>query len=83
MIGQIEAIHAIVCDKKKEMDRAGDVIVSLKIEGKWYEIIRLTELCNYFAGSTTRSGLAGSLIKKKALSKPPTADDNWDPYNNL
>ena len=83
LIGQLEAVHAVVCDKNKDMDRAGDVIVSLKIEGKWYEVIRLTERCNYYAGSTTRHGLAGDLIKKKARSKPPHAGDNWNPYINL
>lgn len=83
MIGQIESVHAIVCDKHKEMDRAGDVIVSVKIDGKWYEILRLTERCNYFAGSTTRAGLASDLIKKKARSAPPHSGDNWNPDINL
>jgi hypothetical protein len=78
-LGTIQRIHAIVCDKDEEMDRAGDVVVSLQIDGKWYEIIRLTEACNYFAGETTRAGLQESLARKNARDKP-TKDDNWVPY---
>lgn len=80
LIGSIEAIHAVVCDKKKEMDRAGDVIVALKIEGRWYEVIRLTEACNYFAGGSPRAGLASALARKNGKKNPPHAGDNWDPY---
>ena len=79
MIGSLEAVHAVVCDKNNEMDRAGDVIVSLKIEGKWYEVLRLTERCNYYAGQHTREGLAIHLIKKNGRSKPPSKADNWNP----
>jgi hypothetical protein len=79
MIGQLEAVHAVVCDKNKEMDRAGDVIISLELEGNWYEIIRLTERCNYHAGQITRAGLSMKLIKKNARSKPPHKGDNWNP----
>jgi hypothetical protein len=84
LIGAIEDIHAVVCDKNKEMDRAGDVIVSIKIEGLWYEVIRLTERCNYYAGSSPRSGLAFELVKKNGRKKPPHAGDNWNPddYNH-
>ncbi len=80
LIGAIEEIHAVVCDKEKDMDRAGDVIVSLKIEGLWYEVIRLTELCNYFAGSSPRSGLAFELVKKNGRTTRPDKDENWNPY---
>ncbi len=79
MIGAIEGIHTIVCDKKKENDRAGDVIVSLRIEGKWYEVIRLTERCNYFAGLNQRYGLSEALVRKNARPKAPGADENWNP----
>ena len=80
MLGAIEAIHTVVCDKTKESDRAGDVIVALKTGGKWYEIIRLTERCDYYAGGTYRGGLANSLLKENARSRPPHAGDNWNPY---
>ena len=80
-IGAIEEIHAVVCDKNKDMDRAGDVIVSLKIEGQWFEILRLTELCNYFEGSCPRSGLAYELIKNNGRPRRASKNDNWNPYD--
>lgn len=72
MLGGIEAIHAIVCDKSSQADRAGDVIVSIKINGKWYEVLRLTEACNYFSGEITRAGLPQTIIRKNARTSPPT-----------
>lgn len=79
MIGAIEAMHAIVCDKSTQCDRAGDVIVSIKIDGKWYEVIRLTEACDYFSGEITRYGLSRTIVRENARNHQPTKDDNWEP----
>lgn len=71
LIGAIDTIDVIVHDKIKPQDRAGDVVVAIHIGGKQYEVLRLTESCNYFHGQITRHGLDSAITRKRARKIKP------------
>jgi hypothetical protein len=71
LIGSIDTIDVIIHDKLKPQDRAGDVVVTLHIGGKQYEVLRLTESCDYFHGQITRHGLNSRITRSNARKIEP------------